>query len=187
MIQRITLLILILCVCAVGVFAATFGIDAIGLSNSTLATIEGTIRCNKATPATNGTATNISWYTYSTGDQNSKGAIYAYVSDTDAGELLAESSEDPGAVDNAWRTGTITEPIVAGTAYFLCAFSGSGAGANNIARTATGGIEVSDAATYPTFSNPLEESGTGVQLLSIYVTYTETASGKSVVLGGGLF
>lgn len=185
MIQKIALLILCICVCAVGVLAATFGYETPGAANVN-GTIEGVINCGKFSPASSGTATNISWYTTSSGTENSKGAIYEYVSDTDAGAFLAESSEDAGAADANWRTGTITYSLVSGTNYFLCAWGASGVGTNLQHYETTGGIQVEDTASYGTWPDPLVEATTQSFKMSIYVTYTETATGQPRIFGGGL-
>ncbi len=179
-------IILVLLIAAGGtaLIAATFGRETFGASD---VSIEGLIQCNKATPLTSGTATNITWYTSSTGTENMVGLIYAWTSDTDAGALLAQSTEDPGAINAAWRTGTLTLAITGGTPYFICAWSNAGAGVNVLETDTTGAIYVRDTnGGFPTAPNPLVEDATGVISIPVYVTYTESATGKTVVIGGGL-
>lgn len=180
MIQRIALVILLMCALAVGVLAATFGVDSVG---ATSRSIEGAIRCSKATPTTNGTTTDITWYTSSSGTENSKAAIYTYTSDTEGGALLAESSEDAGAADDAWRTGTITLAITASTNYYLCGWSASGAG-TNVMKAAAGGVSILDNAAYGTWPSEFAEESAATDALSIYVTYTETSTGAPRIIGG---
>lgn len=186
MILRILLVILLSGAISVGVLAATVGnLDDGG--DNVLGNIEGIERCLKVTPTTSGTATNITWFTYQTGAQNSRGMIYEYVSDTDAGALLATSTEDAGAIDNAWRTGTLTLSLAASTSYFACAFSEAAGGTVNIGWVNTGGAHLQDTKAYPTPSDPFAEDATGDDLLSIYITYTETSTGVTRIVGGGVF
>ncbi len=184
--MRKLLIVLVLMVAAGGtaLIAATFGRETIGGAASI--NIEGEIACGKFAPASDGTATNITWYTTQSGTHNSKAAIYVYTSDSDAGAKIAESTEDPGAADAAWRTGTITASLVSGTNYYLCAWAPVEAGSAFLNHTATGGISVKDTATYGTWPDPLVEASNNVFHHSIYVTYTETTTGNTVILGGGI-
>lgn len=188
MIVRILLTILIICAISVGVFAATFGRTDIGPANVN-GLIDNEVNCREATPSTSGTATDIFWYTTNTSATKlSKGAIYVSTSDTDAGALLATSGEITTAVDAAWRNATISLALTASTDYFLCAWGADQAGTNLLHYSNTGGLHLEDTAGYTgTFPDPLVESATGTRDYSIYVVYTETGTGRRVVLGGGLF
>ncbi len=184
---RSLLIVLVFLIVAGGtaLIAATFGRETIGADTTVV--LENEVGCGKFAPSTSGTATNITWYTTNTTSiKATKAAIYTYVSDTDAGAKLAESSETSAAVDSDWRTGTISLAVTASTNYYLCAWSALSTGTNNIHNSDTGGIHLKDSATYGTWPDPLVESANGTRNLSIYVTYTETSTGVRRIVGGGL-
>ncbi len=180
---RAALVVLLVCVMTVGVLAATFGRTDFGAGTTSF---EGLIYCGLYAPGSNGTATNISWYSTQSSTQNSKAAIYADVDGTTAGAKLAESSEDAGAADANWRTGTITLALVSGTNYWLCAWAAAEAGTATLNTTGTGGVNTRDTATYGTWPDPLVDDSSGTLHVPIYVTYTETSGGQQMTVGSGL-
>ncbi len=188
--MRKLLIVLVLMVAAGGtaLLATNFGDETLGGQNDV--SYEGIINCSKATPSSSGTATNIFWYsTNSTSTKLSKAAVYTWVDDTQTGitTKIAESGEITAAVDAAWRTSTISFAVTSGTPVYLCGWSAAGTGSNFMNHATTGGISAQDTVGYAAWPAPFAaDVANGTRSISIYVTYTETSTGTTRTIGGGL-
>ncbi len=153
----------------------TFGYTSVGASNTTL---EGSELASWSQAPDNGNITDLQINHFPTNSTRAtRGAIWAYTSDTDAGNLLATSAEVVGVTGQAWRTYTISLAITAGAKYFLGAGGNSGSGSNLIFYdSATSRSVLGNAVfTYPSFNSPFVELSSSIvqdRIFSIYANYT---------------
>ena len=144
------------------------------------------LRATKWTAGSNGNITSLSFYCKKgTGTSiNLSLAVYAWVSDSNAGALLGNTGQQKiTSINGAWYTlaTTTSIPIVSGTNYFLAFFYGNGTGASPTMTLYYGSgqkaVGLTSGLTFPIFPNPMTgESGDGSIRWSMYATYTESGT-----------
>lgn len=152
----------------------TFGITTIG-STSALGGTENAVRPERVTTTEAGDVTMVSAYmTVTTAAKNSKTAFYEFVSTSDAGSLLAESTQrSNGTSAGQWYNYTMSYTVTGGTDYYLGAYTASGSGVASMFYDTGGETHVYlFSGTYPTFPNPATSESTETFIFSIYATYT---------------
>ncbi len=156
---------------------SNFGHEWLG-PNAT--SIEGFIKGSWFVCPSDGTANSITAYIKCTEDKKVKGAIYAYVSDDDAGALIGGTEElIVRAGYEGWETFNLSSPkppVSANTKYFLMMFGEKTTGLSYLYWTATGATakSISLYISYNDFPNPIiGETGVN-EKYRIFCTYTPT-------------
>jgi hypothetical protein len=148
----------------------------------------GDLKGQEITMTEAGTASTISAYVQSTGTHS----MYAYIYDG-SGNLLDQSAERTDISTTAgWHTFTgFTQSLSNATTYVICVGADSSNSCNlywntqdpNDGQTTTGFPAYTDA-TNPV--DPATFSGDSTREFSIYLTYTQAASGVGRLINGGL-